>query len=88
MSKKYIIIVSVLLVLVLIGGAYYWQVKRQKSEAEQALKEVNTGVASEVSDGTLPALDGGAINPMDGAQSANPYEEANPFSKVKTNPFE
>ena len=88
MRKKYIIIASVLLVVVIIGGAYYWQVKRQKSAREQALKGTNTGVALEVPAGTLPAIESGAINPMDGIQSANPYDEANPFSKVKTNPFE
>ena len=88
MSKKYIIIASVLLVVVILGLSYYWKVKSQKSDREQALKEVNTEVALEVSDGTLPAIESGAINPMDSVQSANPYEEANPFSNVKTNPFE
>lgn len=67
---------SVLLILVLaVGGYYYWKTKTQKS-------------ATDVSVGVLPAIESGAINPMDSLQSANPYDEANPFSKVKTNPFE
>ncbi|MFA5773170.1 MAG: hypothetical protein WC908_00660 [Candidatus Paceibacterota bacterium] len=80
MSKKYIIVGSVLLVLVLVGvGYYYWKSKTQKSATE---------VAGDVSVGVLPAMDSGAINPLESAQSANPYDKANPFSSIKINPFE
>jgi len=80
MSKKYIIMVSVLLILVLVGGGYYyWKSKTQKSA---------TDVAGDVSVGVLPAMDSGAINPLESAQSANPYDKANPFSSIKINPFE
>ena len=38
--------------------------------------------------GVLPAIDTGATNPIEGAQSANPYDKTNPFSNIKVNPFE
>lgn len=71
---------SVLLILVLvIVGYFYWRNKTQK---------LTTDVAGDVNVGVLPALETGAINPLESAQSANPYDKANPFSEVKTNPFE
>lgn len=36
----------------------------------------------------LPAIDTGAINPMENVQSANPYQKTNPFSDIKVNPFQ
>ncbi len=79
MTKKYIIISLVLLVSVLVGGGYYWKTQMQKSP---------TGVIENVSEGVLPAIDTGAVNPMESAQGANPYDKTNPFSNIKVNPFE
>lgn len=71
---------SVLLILVLVvGGFYYVKSKTQKSA---------TDVAVDVPVGVLPAIDSGAVNPLESAQSANPYDKANPFSSIKINPFE
>lgn len=71
---------SILLILVLVvGGVYYWKTKTQKS---------TTNVAGDVSVGVLPAINSGAVNPLESAQSANPYDKANPFSNIKVNPFE
>lgn len=89
MNKKIIII---LLVLVLAGGGYYyWKTQMHKSVAEQAVKDIQetaAGVAENVSKGVLPAIDTGAVNPLESAQSANPYDKTNPFSNIKVNPFE
>ena len=72
MNKKSIIIVSVAIFLVLAGGAYFYI----KSQSPAATPE-----------GVLPAIDTGAVNPLESAQSANPYEKTNPFSDIKVNPF-
>ena len=30
----------------------------------------------------------GVVGPIESTQSANPYDKTNPFSNIKTNPFE
>ena len=77
MSKKYITVLWVLLAVCLIGGVYYWW-SMSKSSVEQA----------NVSQQIVPTIDTGAVNPMESAQSANPYDKTNPFENVKVNPFE
>lgn len=91
MNKKLLIIISVVVFLALVGGGYYyWKTQMQKSAAEQAVEDIQKtaeGVAGDVSKGVLPEIDTGAVNPMESAQSANPYDKTNPFSNMKVNPF-
>ncbi len=91
MNKKLIIIISVVVFLVLVGGGYYyWKTQMQKSVGKQAVENIQkteVGVAENVSKGVLPTIDTGAVNPMESAQSANPYSKTNPFSNMKVNPF-
>ena len=81
MSKKYIIAVLVLLVLSLAGGGYYWKTRMQKP-----VTPIDS--AGETSETALPAIDTSIANPAENVQSADPYEKTNPFSNIKTNPFE
>lgn len=71
MNKKLIGIVLAVVLLVLVGGVYYYLMTQTQ--------KVPTGV--------LPTIDTGAVNPMQSTQSANPYEKTNPFSNIKVNPF-
>ena len=83
MNKKILLIVSVVVVLALVGGGYYyWKTKIQEPAAEQAVKDIQETA------GVLPAIDTGAVNPLESAQSANPYDKTNPFHNIKINPFE
>lgn len=74
MSKKNLIVLWVLLALVLISVIYYW--------LKSPVGQIN------VSQEVVPAIDTGVVNPMESTQSANPYNETNPFENVKVNPFE
>jgi hypothetical protein len=71
-SKKYLIIFLVLLVLVLVGGSYYWKIKTQQKPVV-----TDTVVVTPV-----------VVSPTESAQGANPYDKTNPFSNIKVNPFE
>lgn len=93
MNKKAILIpLIIILALALTGGGYfYWKTQMNKSVAKQAvekIQEATTTVTENVSKAVLPTIDTGAVNPLESAQSANPYEKTNPFSKIKVNPFE
>lgn len=81
MNKKLLLIVLIVVVLALVGGGYYYYYW-QKSAAEQAVKDIQETA------GVLPAINTGAVNPLESAQSANPYDKTNPFSNIKVNPFE
>lgn len=90
MNKKILLIISVVLVLALAGGGfYYWKMKTQKHPAQQAIEDlqktaasVSTDIGSNVSpDVTVPAVSLPDTN-------ANPYSDTNPFSNLKTNPFQ
>jgi uncharacterized protein HemX len=90
MRKKYIIAVLILLILGLAGGGYYWwKTKYSKSSAEQAAEDIQKTVESinkNASQGVLPAIDA-AVNPMENVPNTNPYDNTNPFSDIKVNPF-
>ncbi len=72
MNKKLLIIISAAVFLALAGGGYYYW----KTQMQKSAADV------------LQAIDTGAVNPMESAQSANPYNKTNPFSNIKVNPFE
>ncbi len=81
-DKKLLTIVLVVAVLILLGGGYYyWKIKTQKS-AEQRAADISNDIGNNVSpDVTTPA-----VNLPD--TNANPYNKTNPFTNLKTNPFQ
>jgi len=81
MSKKYLIAVLALVVLVLAGGGYYWKTKMQKPATP-------IDSAGETSETVLPTIEASTATPPENIQSADPYEKTNPFSNIKVNPFE
>lgn len=83
MDKKLLIIVLVVVVLVLIGGGYYyWKIKTQKSAAQQATEDVQKTAAD------ISAKVGNNVTPDVTTPNANPYSKTNPFTNLKTNPFQ
>ena len=92
MTKKYTIIGSALLILVLVGGGYYWSTKKvvevPKSETEQAVVDIQKTVESinqSVVEGIFATT---TVNPLEDVPDVNPYKDVNPFSDIKTNPFQ
>lgn len=91
MSKKTLIIIgSAVLVLGLcVGGYFYWKSKNSNDANKDAIE--NAGNASEkisesASKGLLPDISGS--NPLENKPDINPVDKTNPFTNIKTNPFE
>lgn len=94
MDKKIILIVSAAAVLALAGvGYYYWKTQSPpevpKSEAQQAaedLQDATAGVSADVGSNVSPDVTTPNVNPI--KTDTNPYNKTNPFSGLKTNPFQ
>ncbi len=96
MNKKVLLIVLIVVVLALAGGGYYyWKIKMQKAPeaskpaAQQATEDIQktvTGVAADVGNSVSPNVTTPIVTPT--PQDANPYNKTNPFSNLKTNPFQ
>ncbi len=90
--KKDIIIAIVAVVILLVVGYLYltkWRVSAPTAQ-EQALQNVNDATDSVIksaTQGVLPSF-GAQENPLQSQPDINPTTKANPFSNVKTNPFE
>jgi len=90
MNKKILIIVLIVVVLALVGGGYYyWKTEMQKPAVQQAAEDIQK-TAANISDDigknvspdvTIPAI---SLPNLE----ANPYNKTNPFSNLKTNPFQ
>ena len=90
MNKKLSLAVSIIVVLALVGGGYYyWKLKTQKSAAQQAaedLQNIAAGVSADIGKNVSPDVTRPAVNLP--STNANPYSQTNPFSNLKTNPFQ
>lgn len=82
MDKKLLIIVLAVVILILVGGGYYyWKIKTQKSVAQRA-----ADISTEIGNNVTPNVTTPAVNLPD--TNANPYSKTNPFTNLKTNPFQ
>ncbi len=95
MNKKLLISILALLILGLAVGGYFWWVKYYKkpapSVAEQAASDIQKTVESinqNAAQGGLLNIGTTMINPMENVPDVNPYSNTNPFSNIKTNPFQ
>jgi hypothetical protein len=77
MKKTYLIAtISVIILLILIGTGY-WYMQSGKSEIQVETETPQAEVVPSVS-----------TNPLDDKPNVNPIDQTNPFTNVKTNPFE
>lgn len=95
MNKKLLISVLVLLILGLTGGGYIWWVKYYKKPAPSAVEQAVAAIQKtaksinqSATQGVLPNIGAAMINPMENVPDVNPYSNTNPFSNIKTNPFQ
>lgn len=87
MDRRTLITVVIALAVVA-AGAWYWYENLRITPEEQALTEaVDLLAGSEITDEVSSAVDT-SVKPVGETPDANPVERANPFTNVKTNPFE
>lgn len=88
-SKKMLILIIVVLLAGLIAGGFIFWNKWKKSDSSSAQLEKAGEVAEEITEsvtkGTLPSL---GTNPLENKPDINPANQTNPFTNIKTNPFE
>jgi flagellar basal body-associated protein FliL len=90
MNKKLLISVLVLLILGL-AGYYLWFYKKSApsaATAEQAVTDMQKTVESINQNVTEGVFGTTTANPMENVPNVNPYKNTNPFSDMKTNPFQ
>lgn len=80
MNKNQILAISVLVVVILGAAAGYYYMKKTASSATSDLQNA-------ASQGVLPSI-GEAANPLTNKPDINPTSKTNPFTSVKTNPFQ
>ncbi|MCX6751545.1 MAG: hypothetical protein NT161_02125 [Candidatus Nomurabacteria bacterium] len=89
-DKKLLIIVSSVVVLILIGGGYYfWKTNIQKSATQQAMEDIQktaASVSADIGNNVSPNVTTPTVNLP--SADTNPYSKTNPFSNLKTNPFQ
>ncbi|MEK7634430.1 MAG: hypothetical protein AAB396_00890 [Patescibacteria group bacterium] len=82
MNKKLLleIISAIAVILIAIGGYYYWQKYYKIAPASTA--EAPQTFGEQISEQAI-------TNPAEKIPQTNPYEaKTNPFEKIKTNPFQ
>lgn len=88
MNKKILISILVLLILGLVGYYWWFYKKPAPSTAEQVVMDIQKTVESinqNVAEGVFGIT---TVNPMEDVPNVNPYKNTNPFSDIKTNPFQ
>jgi len=90
MNKKILFSTAIVVILVmLVGGTYYWKNGTQKPDTQQVtedIQRITTGVSDTIVNNISPDLTVPTVAVPE--TNANPYKETNPFSNLKTNPFQ
>jgi hypothetical protein len=96
MDKKFLTAVGILVIIIILGAAVfgYWYYKKPTKPVEttnvdmlQQAGNSTDDLSNKASQGVLPQIDPGS-NPMEKAPDTNPVSKTNPYSGVKTNPFQ
>lgn len=80
MDRNKIIIISVSVVVILSAALGYYYMKKTASPTTSDLQTAAT-------QGVLPSI-GEAANPLTNKPDINPTSKTNPFTSIKTNPFQ
>ncbi len=92
--KKYIVW-GLIIIALLSGGFYYWKTKTQKApgvpkpavqQAAEDIQKTAAGVSADIGKSVSPNVTTPTVNPI--KTDTNPYNKTNPFSNLKTNPFQ
>lgn len=77
----------VIALVVVAAGMYYWEANLRVTPEERTLTEAADLLAGGATDNVLSSIDP-SVSPVGEAPDTNPLTRTNPFSGVKTNPFE
>jgi len=89
-KKTIIVIISVVLLIGLgVGGYFYWNnLEKSKTKVEtkapEEAKSATETITESATQGVLPSI---GANPLESKPDVNPADKANPFKDIKTNPF-
>lgn len=88
MDKKslIILIIAVSLIILTVGGYFYWKSLKSEPAPEKAAQTVTETVTESIGQSVLPTINPVA-NPYEKTAETNPVEKTNPFGNIKTNPF-
>jgi len=66
------------------GGYYYWKIKPQQTAED--IQKTKAKISADISKNISPDVTTPAVTLPN--TNANPYNKTNPFSNLKTNPFQ
>jgi len=81
---------ALVVVLIIVAVGYWYYQKTPELTEIDALEQAGNAaekLGEQASQGVLPSIDI-TSNPMENSPDTNPVSKTNPFSGVKTNPFE
>lgn len=87
MNKK-ILIIIIAVVILGIGGYFYWNKTQKTDSGTKAIDKINDAtdkVTESITNSILPSIQ---TNPLESKPDLNPADKANPYTNIKTNPFE
>lgn len=87
MNKKIVIALAAVVIVAAVGLYYWYFLKPEPASPVEQAGSVVEELSEQASQGVLPTIDPGS-NPMQNAPDVNPVSKTNPFSNIKTNPFE
>lgn len=85
MNKKYLV-VAVVLVIVAVAAVLIMNFQTDQSVETNIVDAPADDLNKQATQGAMPSIDPKS-NPMENAPDINPVSNTNPFSDIKTNPF-
>ena len=87
-KETLIIIATVLLIGLIVGGYFLWNNWKKSNNPETTILEKAGEAANKIIEsatkGVLPSI---GTNPLENKPDVNPADKANPFKNIITNPF-
>lgn len=86
-NRTLIVLAIIILIAVVAGGYVYWK-NKQSNAGEKAIDKASNAsekITDSATKGVLPSV---GANPLESKPDINPADKANPFTNIKTNPFE
>ncbi|MFA5877967.1 MAG: hypothetical protein WC845_01210 [Candidatus Staskawiczbacteria bacterium] len=91
-KKTIIIVIAVVVVLIIAVGGYFGWIRWKESDklssdanGLDAIGDASDQIIDDAIKGALPSIQ---TNPLEDKPDVNPASKTNPFSNIKTNPFD